>query len=218
MAVITISRQYGSGGDQVAARVCELLKYGYFDKKMLTRVANEVGLSEGEAVDLSEDDYRVRGLMDRLFGRSKSLGGQVRSWREDTSGMRIAEVRGMDIDQAAALVRAAIEAAYRVGNLVIVGRGGQAVLQNKPGALHVRIEASYDLRVRRVAEQERIVPSAAQDLITDRDRATADYLKRFHDVDWADPSLYHLIINTGKWDVEAAANIVANAVTCLPAA
>ena len=217
MAVITISRQYGSGGDQVAARVCEMLQYAYFDKKLLTRVANEVGLSEGEAVDLSEDDYRVRGFMDRLFGRSKSLGSQVRGWREDASGVRIAEVRGMDIDQAAALVRAAIEAAYREGNLLIVGRGGQVVLQNKPGALHVRIEAPYDVRVRRVAEEERIVPSAAQDEITDRDRAAAGYLKRFHDVDWADPSLYHLIVNTGKWDLEAAAKIIANAVTCLPA-
>jgi len=36
-------------------------------------------------------------------------------------------------------------------------------------------------------------------------------------VDWADPSLYHLIVNTGKWDLEAAAKIIANAVTCLPA-
>jgi cytidylate kinase len=218
MAVVTVSRQFGSGGDEIAARVCEILAYGYFDKKLLARVANEVGLSEGEIVDLSEDDYRVRGFMDRLLRRSPSAGAQARSWREDTTGVRMPEVKALDEDQAVALVRASIEAAYRQGNIVIVGRGGQVVLRDKPAVLHVRIQAPFDVRARRVAEQERIVPSAAQDLITGRDKAAASYLKRFHDVDWADPGLYHLVLNTAKWDVEGAARVIANAATCLPAA
>jgi cytidylate kinase len=218
MAVITVSRQFGSGGDEIAARVCEILGYGYFDKKLMARVANEVGLSEGEIVDLSEDDYRVRSFMDRLLRRSPSGSAQVRSWREDTSGVRMPDVKALDEDQAVALVRASVEAAYRQGDIVIVGRGGQAVLQDKPGALHVRIEAPFEVRAQRVAEQERIVPSAAQDLVTDRDKATAGYLRRFHDIDWDDPRLYHLMVNTAKWDVEAAARIIANAAGCLPAA
>jgi cytidylate kinase len=218
MAVITVSRQFGSGGDEIAARVCEILGYGYFDKKLMARVANEVGLSEGEIVDLSEDDYRVRSFMDRLLRRSPSGSAQVRSWREDTSGVRMPDVKALDEDQAVALVRASVEAAYRQGDIVIVGRGGQAVLQDKPGALHVRIEAPFEVRAQRVAEQERIVPSAAQDLVADRDKATAGYLRRFHDIDWDDPRLYHLMVNTAKWDVEAAARIIANAAGCLPAA
>ena len=68
MTVITISRQYGSGGDEVALRVCEMLEYRYFDKMLMRQVASEVGFSAGEIVDFSEDNYKVRSFLDRLFG------------------------------------------------------------------------------------------------------------------------------------------------------
>ena len=208
MAVITVSRQYGSGGDEIAARVCELLGYGYFDKKLIARVASDVGLAEGEAVDLTEDDYKVGSFLARLLNRSGGTTTQVRSWREDTAGTRVAEVRPLDEDQAVALVKQAIEAAGRQGDILIVGRGGQVVLKDKPGVLHVRVEAPVAARVRRVVEHDRVTSSQAAETVAMRDKAAASYLKRFHDVDWADTSLYHLVINTEKVDVETAANII----------
>ena len=69
MAVITISRQFGSGGRQVAARVCELLGYSYLDKLLMTQVAAEVGLSGKELADYSEERRTVRNLLE-----SESLG------------------------------------------------------------------------------------------------------------------------------------------------
>jgi cytidylate kinase len=56
MAVITISRQYGSPGNEIAVRVCEILGYHYFDKRLMAQVASEVGLSEQEIVDFSEEE------------------------------------------------------------------------------------------------------------------------------------------------------------------
>ena len=70
MAVITISREVGSGGDQIAHQVCKLLEYRYFDKMLIAQVAREQGISETEVVDFSEDKYRVRGFIDALLGRS----------------------------------------------------------------------------------------------------------------------------------------------------
>lgn len=70
MAVITISREVGSGGDQIAHRVCELLEYRYLDKLLLAQVAREQGISGTEVVDFSEDKYRLRGFIDALLGRS----------------------------------------------------------------------------------------------------------------------------------------------------
>jgi len=67
MAAITISRQIGSGGDAIAARVCEILDYQYFDKRLMTQVAEEVGLSERELVDYSEDHYTVQNFIERLL-------------------------------------------------------------------------------------------------------------------------------------------------------
>ena len=60
MAVITISRQAGSSGnEEIATRVAELLGYRYFDKRLMAKVAAEVGLSENEVVDFSEENYKV---------------------------------------------------------------------------------------------------------------------------------------------------------------
>ena len=69
MTVITISRVAGSAGDEVARRVCELLDYHYFDKTLMSQVAQEMGISEAEVVDFSEDSYKVRSFVDALLRR-----------------------------------------------------------------------------------------------------------------------------------------------------
>jgi cytidylate kinase len=223
MAVITISRQYGCGGDEIADRVCELLGYRAFDKRLMAQVASEMGLSEREIVDFSEANYRVRGFMERLFGRrSARVVAEAGAWTQDASGARAVQVEQLDEEWCVRMVRTTIQAAYERGNVVIVGRGGQAVLQGKPGVLHVRLHAPLGARIIRVRYQETtgMAPEfqqrAAQDLVAERDKATAEYLQRFHQIDWADPALYHLILDTQKWGVEPAAQLVAQAVSYLP--
>ena len=216
MAVITISRQYGSGGDEVASRVCELLGYRYFDKRMMAQVASEAGLSSKEVIDSPEDRHQAVSFLERLFGRKVS-----EAWvtTDEVSGDRIVEMAELDSKRFIAVVRSLIQTAYEQGNVVILGRGGQAVLKNQPGVLHVRIEMPFDERVRRVNELQRFGrPEVARDFVAERDRAAADYLRSYYNVDWADPALYHLAINTGLLDVEAAAHIIVDAVQYLPAA
>lgn len=218
MAVISISRQYGSGGTEIAARVGALLGYQYFDKRVMAQVATEMGLSEAEMVDLSEDTYKARGLLDRLMGRvgSRTV-AQVGTWKEDATGIRTREVAVLDEAQSIAMLQGIIRAAYRQGNFVIVGRGGQAILQGKRDVLHVRIIAPVEARTQRVVERENISFSAARDLLVKRDQTAADYLTRFYNVDWSDPLLYDLVINTSKFGTDAAAQLIANAVSYLPA-
>jgi len=210
MAVITISRQYGSGGDDIAERICEILAYRYFDKSLMADVAFEVGLSATEIVDFSEDQHRVRGFLERLFSRQRVV-AEARKWREDTAGARIQEVIGLDEVQSIALVRSIIRAAYKQGNVVIVGRGGQALLREEPGVLHVRIEAPLLARARHVQDREQMSLEAAQKKIAEREAAAADYLKRFYGIDWLDPLLYHLVINTGLTSVQVAVSLVVHA-------
>ena len=92
----------------------------------------------------------------------------------------------------------------------------QAILSEKPGVLHVRIEAPLDDRGQRIQDQENVSQRDAQRRIATRDRTSAEYLKRFYDIDWFVPAHYHLVINTGKWDTEAAARLIVNAVSHLP--
>jgi cytidylate kinase len=206
MAVITISRQYGSEGDEIAANVCQLLGYRAFDKKLMEQVAAEVGLTAGEVVDFTEDQHRVRGFLDRLLGSPPLIMTQSHTW---------SEVKVIDEAESIPLVQTIIRAAYRQHNIVIVGRGGQAVLRSEPGVLHVRIEAPLETRIQRVQLREGLTYELAHDVVAQRDRAAADYLKRFYGVDWSDSLLYHLIINTGRWGIESASRLIANAASLL---
>ena len=219
MAVITISRQYGSGGDEIAAQVCERLGYHYFDKNLMAQVANDVGLSVQEVVDFPEDDHKVRGFLDRLFtGGPREAGTRARVWTESTTGVRAAESVDVDAAMRITVMQGIIKGACRRGNFVIVGRGGQAVLKDTPGVLHVRVTAPLEQRIQRLREQQPLGREEAKALVTKMDAAAVDYLRRFYQLDVSDPELYHLAINTGKWDVAAAAQLVAQAVSYLPAA
>ena len=217
MAVITISRQFGSGGDEICDRVCELLGYRYFDKQLMARVASEVGLSEHDIVDFSEDSYQTQSFLERLMAwRGSRRVGELRAWGVTSGGVKTREVTELDEASSVAFVNGTIQAVYERGNVIIVGRGGQAVLKDMPDVLHVRIQAPYNVRVRRLLERENYSPGGAKEAALKHDRASAEYLKRFFDIDWADSTLYDLIIDTTKLDIEGTAQLIAKAVTYLP--
>ena len=124
MAVITLSRQYGSGGTEVAARVCEILGYKYLDKEIIAAAANEAGLSGGEVVAFDEQHSKARSFLDRLLYPGPHVVAQVAVRPPSKAGTASLAVEELDRAECLNLVRSAIHAAYREGNAVIVGRGG----------------------------------------------------------------------------------------------
>ena len=218
MTVITISRQFGSGGDEIAESVCQMMNYRRFDKLMIARAAVESGLSDEEIVDFSEENYKVKNFFDRLLRRSES-GTKARYWRESPDGLRVVEEINLTEEHLLMLVQKAVLSAYQTGNTVIVGRGGQMILHDFADVLHLRIEAPLEDRLQNVRAQIRKEHSEslrsvdlrreAQDLIQERDGASADYLKHFYGVDWADPMLYNVIFNTGRMSVPQASEFIA---------
>jgi len=228
MAVITISRQFGSGGDEIAETICRTTGYHLFDKNILARAAFESGLADQEAFDFCEDNYKVKNFLERLFGSSRPV-GSVRIWKETTDGVRISEELQLNEEQSLTCVRKAVDTAHKLGDIVIVGRGGQVLLQDQSDVLHVRVTAPLEdriLRVRNRPEMTNRVFSdsvearrAAQSMIEKNDSTSAEYLRRFYGVDWSAPQLYHLIINTGKLSINQAAQIIIEAARILqPAA
>jgi cytidylate kinase len=218
MTVITISRQFGSSGDEIARRVCELLGFQIFDKRLIARAASESGIAQDNTLlDYTEENYQVRSFLDRLFNRMPAVSpmyfGQVDIPVKVNDETRINE------DVAVELVETAIHSAYNAGNMVIVGRGGQMILQDKSDAIHVRVEAPLEDRIQRVKEHLRTtmqvfradidIRRKAQDLIYEKDAASASYIRHFYHRDWDDLSLYHLVINSGKLSIEDAARLVA---------
>ncbi len=211
MNVITISRQLGSGGDEIAEHVRQMLQFRIFDKELIARATLESGISDQEVIDYSEANYKVRGFFDRLFGLSRQV-GKVQVWKENAAGVRTTEAVPLTEENAVALVQKAIKMACQEGKIIVVGRGGQALLHDCPNALHVRIEAPLEDRIQRVKAQYKIKRRPASEMIEARDEASADYVKRYYNVNWADPYLYHIVINTGKVGFEAAGRLIVDAV------
>ncbi len=218
MAVITISRQYGSGGDDIAARVCDLLGYSYFDKVVMAQVAEKVGLSEKEMIDFSEENYKVDNFLQSIFHFGPRVVAERETWQESADGERELTVEKFDEVQCLDMIQNTIRAAYKHGDMVIVGRGGQAILQDMPGVLHVRIESPMVERISRImARKPNLSLAEVDEIITKKDRAASQYLGRLFGIRWGDSMLYHIVINTGKVRIEESAQAIAHLVQQLQA-
>lgn len=210
MATITISRQFGSHGDTVAQRLCSQLGYRYFDKGLMTGLAMQAGITADRVVDLSDDQYRARSLVERLFGNFPAPMADPSTW---VAGAEATAQEQLLVIQLKNLIRAA----YQQGNVVVVGRGGQVVLRGLPDVLHVRIIAPLELRIQRHAELAGLTLAEAREWVLQKDRISADFVKRFYNADSSDPALYDLVINTEKITPAAAADLIIRSLASLPA-
>jgi cytidylate kinase len=221
MTVVTISREFGSGGDEVASRLCAELGYLAFGKEQIIQAAKETTLSKLNAIDYSEDNHEIQTFLDRLFGRGASPVQKI-AWSENPAIATRPDRADVQDTAVISLIKGAVRAAVGIGNMVIIGRGGQVLLKATPGVLHVRIEAPVDMRIERVKQTLKNEPGAskfekelyraAAEIIATRDKASADYLQHYYYVDWNNPSLYHLVLNLGRLSIEQATAILVSAV------
>lgn len=207
MVAITVSRQYGSGGRKIALNLASQLNYDVFDKRLMVDIARDMGIAETELVDFSEEEYQSRGFFEQLFGGNRPV-ATVSTRTRDASGTEQRLIRKLDEQEAIELVRSSVRAAYQRGNIVIVGRGGQHILQNQPDVFHVRIVASNATRRERLVDIENYKSYEAQPIIDERDKANREYHQRFYNANLDDPQLYHMIINTGRISSEQATELI----------
>ncbi len=188
MAVITISREFGSEGSLIAERTAQALGYHLADRNTLERVLSEYGLMEFDRMYES-----IPGFWDRF----------------DAHRM---ERRGVLID----MLNKAICALAHHGNIVIVGRGGFAVLAGLADVLHVRIQAPLPVRVRRAMEDPLIAePSRAELKAKECDRIQKAFVESVYGAQWDSVKGFDLVIDTGKispdracaWIVEATRDL-----------
>ena len=218
MAVVTISRQVGCGREEITQILCDLLGYSYFDKSLLVSEAIKLGLTEDEIIDFSEETYKAQTLIERLFSPGGRVVKSTKVRKRDESGIEKSFIRHLNEGDYIDLIHRVIEAAYELGDIVIVGRGGQVILQKKPDVLHVRLIAPLKTRVQHIKEREGWIEAQALQYVLERDRAITEYLYRFFKVQWDDPTLYDLIIDTGQYNPEAVAHQIADAVRGLSVA
>jgi cytidylate kinase len=193
---VTIGREYGSGGAEIAAIVAAGLGWKLVDQALLHEISKRAGVPEADAVALDENvDPWLHRIMRPVWGRG-------------ADGISMAApVELFDADAAATLACCAIEEACRAGNCVIVGRGAQCVLRAVPGVLHVFVYASLADRARRVRAS---VPPGTDvfSLLRSMDDLRLEYVRRHFRENRLDPHLYDLMINSHGTAQPAAALIL----------
>jgi cytidylate kinase len=196
--IITISRQYGAGGSEVARRVADALGWRLVDTELVDRVASRAGLPP-EEVALREE--RAPGFVERL---SRALS---RSSPESfpAAADKVPEPEEATLVRITEGVVAEIAAEGRV---VLVGRAGTAVLRGEHAALHIKLVAPAALRLRTAVERLGVDPKDAEKTMLSADANRARYLKQYYGLDWADATNYHMVLNTGALGFEGAAGVI----------
>jgi cytidylate kinase len=194
--VVTLAAFYGAGGTVVGPRVAERLGVEFLDRGILKAVAERMHLPEEAAAGY--DEPQQEGGIGRL------LGSLARVPISDA-----APVDSLVLDEHR--YRAETEefiAAAAVSGGVILGRGGQVVLQSVPGVLHVMLRGPRDARVRQGMEVEGIDQRTAQRRLEANDRARIEYVRQAYGVDPLDRTLYHLIVDSTAIDLDTCVDII----------
>src|SRR2546425_2965037 len=211
MRAITISREYGSGGGEIAARLARRLGWQLIDHAVIEQTGRELEVYETE-VEKHDEEY-VESTLSRILNRIQhfapaaftSAGGSSIF----ASPPRAAETRAYQDT-----MRYIITAAANTGHVVIVGRGGQVLLANKRDVLHIRVVAPLELRAAYVAHREGLDLDAARKRVQAKDRARTRYMQTEYHCQHEDPHLYDLVIDTAVLDLDSAVDLICLALAC----
>jgi cytidylate kinase len=228
MTVITFSRQLGSQGEEIAARVAEALDLRLIDAETINQAAHRAGVPRIALAELEHEGER--GLANQVL-KALRIMPRLRSTAsspESAAGEREPDHRGFTsvtipftglFSPTVPPISASLEGYVRMvglvvrglaheGNVLILGRGGQVLLENHPSALHVQTVAPFAHRVEEIMARHGLSKRDAQNRVRASDRARFDYLRRYHDADWLDPTLYHLVLNADRLPVATAMDLI----------
>jgi cytidylate kinase len=188
MTVITISREFGSEGDVIAQQTSQRLGYHLVDQNFIGIILGQYGYVE----------------FDKEYANLPTFWERFDAQREQQR------------DVMTKMLNQVIQAVAQHGNVVILGRSGFEVLAGYADVLHVRLQAPFALRAKRVMEQQRIPLEQAEDVVKNNDKVRVAFVEEFYRVPWGSIHAFDLVINTGKISPDLATNWVIEAAKSLP--
>lgn len=181
--IITIGREYGSGGREIGRLVAEKLGIPYFDKEILARASQESGLCR-EVFERHDEKASVGSMM-------TGAGASVMHMGAAPVGLQMPLNQRVFLAQFDAIGKIASE-----GDCVIVGRCADYVLKDLPHVTHVFLYASTEKRIERIMRVEGISREEAKELVRKTDKQRKNYYNFFADGNWGLRSNYDLMIRT----------------------
>jgi cytidylate kinase len=184
MAIVVISRQVGSFGDEIASLVARKCSFQLIDQAQVHQLAQDCDSEFSKACTLYETELKPS-FFEGFFFQSPAYSSLFESLN--------------------------FEVASR-GNVVIVGRGAQIVLRDVPGVFKARIVAPVEIRIKRVMEDKNVSGEEAGEFVSKYDTQRRALIRSIFDKDLRDWDLYDLILNTVSYDPETGSDILCKAV------
>jgi cytidylate kinase len=180
MAVISISRQLGSFGNDIAHTLAEELNYQLMTREFISTTLLGSGFSESKVIDTFAED-KAPSLLDSFAA---------------------------DRDRLQCYMKAAMYTFAQQDNVIVMGMGSQVLFQQLPHTLRVKVTAPFNIRLKRIQESYRCDEHYANHLLHASDQARSSFTKYFFNEDWESIHLYDMIINTARISTEGATRLV----------
>ena len=197
MAILTVSRLYGSGGSEVADLVAKKLGWALLDNAVVDAVAARMGLSVAEVRDREE---RVPSLVERLTS-AMAMGSQ--EWMSP-----LADAKRPTDEQLIEVTRHIIDEAIARGPLVVVGRGTQEMLAEREDTLHVFCYAPRKALIARTMQRESMSVEEAARLVDETNRQRDQWVRLHWERDRRAHENYDLSVNTERLGIQGAADLI----------
>ena len=188
-AIITIGRQYGSGGLEIGEKLAEKLEIPFYDKELLERAANDSGICK-ELFE-NHDEKPTSSFLYSLVMDTYSFGYSSAAFTDMPINHKVF------LAQFEAVKKLAME-----GPCVMVGRCADYALSEFSNCFSVFIHSDMESRIRRIAQKYDMKDNKARDAIQKTDKSRSSYYNYYTNKRWGDASSYHLSIDSGKLGID----------------
>ncbi|HEY2321179.1 MAG TPA: cytidylate kinase-like family protein [Solirubrobacteraceae bacterium] len=204
MTIIALSAAYGAAGSQIGPALAQRLGVPFIDRGIALAVAERLDITVEDA--LAHEEPPSQGLLERL------LSGFTGGYPGVPAPLPSDAVTPEDFHRAS---QDALLAQAATGRGVILGRGAAAALRHDRGVLRVRLTGPAERRIAHAMRVRDLDRDTAERTLRALDRAHADYLRQFYDVDILDPGLYHLMLDATSFHSDVCVDIIAAAAESL---
>ena len=199
--VLTVNREFGSGGGRIAQTIAERLGWKLLDRDIIDAIAYAAHV----------DKKVVRHYDEHVDSWLRRINQQAMRSAALAAGLELGEKSVFDAEEMVKISQKIIEKAHSDGNCVIVGRGAQCVLQHQPDVFHVFVYAPFKERILRLRTRLEKGANIEQRIRT-VDGERAKYLQEYFGKSWCNPHLYDLMISSRE-DEDSTARVIQFAMT-----
>lgn len=193
--IITIEREYGCGGGEIAQLLAKQIGWKLWDQQLTEEIARLANCPKAVVEEREEKNDPLYYRLFKSFMRG-SYEGSINAPRLNL----------VDSESIVKITRRVVEHAAEHGNCVIVGRGSQQFLKNRPDTLRLFLYSAREEKVLRLLARGKS-EKETQELVDTVDRERADFIQKYFNVEWPDRAIYHTMINTAIGD-QAVVNLI----------